>query len=225
METKKLLLQYVKKCGGKATKSEVERYMMSKDVPERYRISRITTRKVVDEFEDYGSIIVKKGQRTGQSHKLEFNEKDHFNILTTEIDRLEKDFVDMNRLVLKNKVVKGVNGNFVHKHIRNLIHMEQLFFYGKISNIITRINRSIKNLDNRESLYLRLVSVLAASDKLNEALFPEILNAVRDMYNDLHAHKIVKGSLAAKLVSETSVIINSLSAIVGDSNQIKSNPT
>jgi hypothetical protein len=80
-----LIRQYIIDREGHATKSEVVKFMQN-EVPENLKLSRDTTMKVIDNMEN---IVVSKGERRGQSHKLLIEDKSHFNRIGEELTELE----------------------------------------------------------------------------------------------------------------------------------------
>jgi len=89
-ETIDLILDYIGERKGKATKNDVIRYV-DNDVPEKFRISKETTRKVLDFMERSDKITVMRGggDRKGQSHKLLINAKDSYNRIYRKLSEIE----------------------------------------------------------------------------------------------------------------------------------------
>jgi hypothetical protein len=84
-QSSNLIRQYIIDREGKATKSEVVKFMQN-DVPEDLKLSRDTTIKVIDNMEN---IVVSKGDRRGQGHKLLIEEKGDFNQIISELSEIE----------------------------------------------------------------------------------------------------------------------------------------
>jgi hypothetical protein len=89
-ETRDLILNYITERKGKATKNDVIRYMEN-DVPEKFRISKETTRKELDLMERSEKLTVMRGDgdRKGQSHKLLINDKDSYNQIYQKLCEIE----------------------------------------------------------------------------------------------------------------------------------------
>ena len=78
IETRDLVYQFILDKNGEATKSDVIHYMQNLQ-DDKYRISRDTTLKLIDEMESQGIIIISKPERPGFPHYLDINSENQFN--------------------------------------------------------------------------------------------------------------------------------------------------
>ena len=69
--------------------------------------------------------------------------------------------------------------------LRNLMYLMQVFFFTKITNIVSDIGLKIKLADDMEILYLRLIKLLNESTELNLLVTPFILKDVDDLIDEL----------------------------------------
>ncbi len=79
-ESKEYIVNFIRRTD-KPTKNDVVDYMASKKVPEKkFRTSRMTTIKIINQLEKSGRITVHKtvGWRRGQPHYLTANDKSDF---------------------------------------------------------------------------------------------------------------------------------------------------
>ena len=170
--------------------------MESDKVREIDRTSRITTLKLIDalEFPDH-HIIVEKGKRRGQSHRLVFNDENEFNTIWSIIEDLEKMRNDFTKSF--KDVSLDTNKSF-EKHVHNLIHFEQIKFYIGISALASRIYDSIKSTDDRDILHLKLVKVMAGANKANKIMMPLVVRGIREMIDELKRSKNIESVKMAK---------------------------
>jgi|GEM_PF-1442411 len=80
-----LIRKYIIEQEGKATKSQVVRYMEN-DVPEKLRLSRDTTIRTI---ENMPNVIISEGKRRGQAHRLLIEDKKQFNRINKELTEIE----------------------------------------------------------------------------------------------------------------------------------------
>ena len=167
--------------------------MESDKVNEIDRTSRITTLKLIDALEyPEHHIIVEKGKRRGQSHRLVFNDKNEFNTILTIIEGLER---------INNNFTNGVkdlslnSDKSFEKYGHNIIHFEQIKFYIGISTLAARIYDSIKSADDRDTLHLKLVKVMAGANKTNKVIMPLVLRGISEFVDELKRSKTVSAKV------------------------------
>lgn len=103
IETRDLLYKFVLDKVGEATKSDVVSYMQNlEDI--KYRISRDTTLKQIDEMESQGIILISKPERPGLPHYLSINSENQFNQINKALIAV-RSFIDMSEEPFK-KIVK-----------------------------------------------------------------------------------------------------------------------
>src|SRR5438093_4129733 len=101
IETRDLLYKFIDK-QGEATKGEAISYMQS--VEEKYRISRDTTLKLIQDMESMGIILISKPERLGLPHYLSINSENEFNQINKALVAI-RSFIDMSEEPIK-KIVK-----------------------------------------------------------------------------------------------------------------------
>ena len=103
LETRDLLYQFILDKEGAATKSDVVNYMQNLD-DDKYRISRDTTFKLIDEMEFQGIILISKPERPGFAHYLSINSENQFNQINKSLVAV-RSFINMSEEPIK-KIVK-----------------------------------------------------------------------------------------------------------------------
>lgn len=151
----------------------------------------MTTLNVIDELESTGIINILKGERKGQSHRLYINDNNELNILISEINRLEKIIGPADDLI-STTVNKEHKDIFPQKHIPNLIQSIQLHIFRTVTRIATSIDKNIASSDDRDDLYIRLVKVMIASNKLSKIIEPELIKGLELMRQDLKKVGVIK---------------------------------
>ncbi len=198
-ESKQIILNYIREQKGEVTKNDVVRYMESNKVRAQDRTSRKTTLSLIEELDSpprKGPIMVTKGERQGQSHKLVYNDKNNLNVLTSEIDRTEELANAFCKVALDDvEKLKQTQMSFLNKHIRNLIHVCGVILFTRISTIASSI-ATVRNRDDREALYLRLTKVYSASTDFNNAVMSLHLQGLEEMLEDMVRLNITKDDIA-----------------------------
>lgn len=87
-----LIFEFIGKHDGEATKSAVVDYMQN-DVEDKYKLSRDTTRKLIDRMYSRGIIKISIPERPGLPHYLSVNEENQYNQLVKAY-RATDDFVN-----------------------------------------------------------------------------------------------------------------------------------
>jgi hypothetical protein len=104
---KDIILNYIAEKKGKATKNDVVRYMTDYDNP-LYKLSRVVTLDVINEFESFDIINVSKGDRRGQAHYLSINDKNKFNQIKKELSDTES-FIKQTNEYFRRRQTENLN--------------------------------------------------------------------------------------------------------------------
>jgi hypothetical protein len=222
-KSKELIEDYVRRHKGYSTKNEVIDYMNSKQVPEKYRITRKTALKTIDELAS-DRIKIKKGERKGQSHYLSINDDSEFYRIKQQLGQLKKLLNDLPDTVAENlamiKSSGGKTSSPIDKDFLNLTHMAQLTIYGVITDLVASIEKNIVSTDDRDLLYRFLREDLTTADKLNKVMFPEVYRQATHILEEMKRLGIVEGTTYYNIFMS---IINPLTQFVSFGN--KSNQT
>lgn len=132
-ESKELIIEYVKKRDGEATKNNVAKYM-EKVKQEQYRTSRMTTYVLLKELEEAKRIRAVKGARTGQSHNLIYNDRSDFDQIANQITNI---------------------GIMLHEHPEAEDRMLNLALIN-----LAKTHKYIKNEKDKQSLTQRIIDLL-----------------------------------------------------------------
>lgn len=103
IETRDLLYKFILDKEGEATKSDVVSYMQNLE-DDKYRISRDTTLKQIDEMESQGIILISKPERPGFPHYLSINSENQFNQINKALVAI-RSFINTSEEPIK-KIVK-----------------------------------------------------------------------------------------------------------------------
>lgn len=144
-----------------------------------------------------GNRLIDNQSREGGFHSLQINDKNEFVNLGLRIDKLHSLAINLTKVVTNR--VKGmamIRTRFpktigFDTDFRNLVHLAQLHLYGMISQVSRQIGQKVESTSDREVLYLRLVKVLDASDKLNKVIEPEILRGIDEMLENMEKGHVV----------------------------------
>jgi hypothetical protein len=222
-KSKELIEDYIRRHKGKATKNDVVDYMASEQVPGKYRITRKTTLKTIDEL-GRDRIKIKKGERRGQSHYLSINDESEFYRIKQRLGELKNllnglpDTVAENLAIIKKTESKTLSP--IKQDFLNLIHMAQLTIYGVITGLHTSIEKNIVSNEDRDYLFRSLRQVLTAADKQNKIMFPEVFRQATHIPKEMERLGVIKGTLYYNIFMS---IINPLTQFV--SIESKSNQT
>ena len=168
---------------GSSSKNEIAHHMDSQ-VELAYRTSKKTTYKMIDEAVELGNIIMIKHLRQGQSDQVEFNDNNNLNILTFEIDRVQSLALEFSRIALDDlkKLENAIMSS--HKHIRNMISLEQVMYHTLMSRFAVLIESRITNTGDCEILYLRLAKILVTLDESNKATLRLTAESMKEIEMD-----------------------------------------
>jgi hypothetical protein len=167
--------------------------------------SRLTTLEAIDELMDEE----KTGQRVKFTrdkpkgfYKLFINDKNEFKLLMDEINRtlsFARDTTHIDLVALHRKKSKNI---LSAKHYRNLIQLQQMAFYTKISSLATAIDQNVKSVDDRDTLDLRLALVLKISNKLNKVMLPTLRSDLEEMIEEFGKLKTSEANHTLNLIDE-----------------------
>ncbi|MGA7009231.1 MAG: hypothetical protein WB612_05775 [Nitrososphaeraceae archaeon] len=153
-----------------------------------------------------------KDKPNSQTHHLVINDEDEFTKLNNEIDKLYSLATNLTKVVTRKSNLmdkirtrpseRAAGGTVYDTDFRNLVHITQIHLYMRMIAASSKIHRDIKFADDREFLYLRLVQVLTASNKLNQVIEPEVRRGVKETFNKMKKMFVVKGSLWANIMDE-----------------------
>lgn len=148
-ESKDLVLKYIRKHGGKATKNNVVDYMSSDEVEEKFRTSRMTTWNMIKELEEGNRIKVKKkGERQGQSHYLIINDKSVFDQINNDLSSLENQIdkiIESTKSKIRSGKIKGEHGIPTPTK-------EQMLIVYKLAIQLALVKQDIMSEDDRKFL-------------------------------------------------------------------------
>jgi hypothetical protein len=174
----------------KNTKADVMRYCEKNSI-----CSQPVAHSVVISLVKRGKIKILKDKPNSQVHHLVINYENEFHVLTNKIGQIEKLVNALTSAVVRGlSIINHINNtgridrtqnNIRDTHFRNLIHMAQLTIYGRTTAIVTAIEKNIKSIDDRESLYLHLPGIMSASNELNKIIMPEVLKSYKHHYEQL----------------------------------------
>lgn len=144
---------------------ETTEYMVSKYMSENHYCARDTTRNLIfNNLIPSGKIIDKK---VGNSfHKFVVNGINTYIILTRRIEESYEATLKLNEL-LEQVSLRDDIPNSARYYVRNLVHINQLSLFTKITNHAHTIAREIKSPEERDTLYLQLLQFLLLANKLN----------------------------------------------------------
>lgn len=164
-ESINLIRQHIIDCEGKATKSEVVKYMQN-EVPHEFRLSRDTTAKVIDNMDN---IIVSKGERRGQAHKLLIEDKGDFNQISAELSEIEyivdsmsesmkiiKSICDFDPSSVRETpdrwILRDLDNNFVEPYVLAIDEMLEI--------LMALTSKRIQSQKDSWSIYRRIIEVM-----------------------------------------------------------------
>jgi hypothetical protein len=142
-KSKDLIIDYIKIRDGEATKNNVVDYMECKDVRypfpkeyEQYGTTRVTTYSILKELEEAGRIIVIKGVKNGQRHKLIYNDRNTFDHISGQITLI---------------------GTALHHHPEQ---EAQDFYLNQLLINLARVLKYIKNENDKQTLNQKILNAL-----------------------------------------------------------------
>lgn len=153
-------------------------YRIAKFMVENNICARETTHNVIyNDLIPAGKVVDRK--KGNSFHKLYINNKNEFNKIVCNMDRLFEaikrvnSFVDAD-LVKKNRLLRG------------MIELAQRVFYNAIASLACSIDANIKSTDDREILYISLVNILVASSGLNRKTSNFFYDDLETTIDELH---------------------------------------
>ncbi len=149
-------------------------------------------------------------------YKLFVNDKNEFTRLDDKFKRMKENISKLIGDVVKSQSMinpqKGRTKMVTKmKVLENLILLAQSVIFVTITRFVNDIEDNIKSIDDREALYHRLPDLLTASNKLNEIIFPELLNRAIHREQEIEegegAYKENVGHVCANIVTNITKII------------------
>ena len=155
-----LIRKYIIYHEGKATKSEVVKYMQE-EVPDNLRLSRDTVMKVIDNMEN---IIISKGERRGQGHRLLIENKGEFNLISDQLLKIENFMTD-----IYEKFLNQFNQDLSERPTGTVLGLEavarfisfiEYSFHGVVLFILQDIFHKIESEKDKQVLYNRVIKLM-----------------------------------------------------------------
>ena len=155
-----LIRKYIIDHEGKATKSEVVKYMQE-EVPDNLRLSRDTVIKVIDNMEN---IIISKGERRGQGHRLLIEKKGEFNLISDQLLKIENFMTD-----IYEKFLNQFNQDLSERPTGTVLGLEavarfisfiEYSFHGVVLFILQDIFHKIESEKDKQVLYNRVIKLM-----------------------------------------------------------------
>jgi len=204
--TAKKILEYIteqqKQVNPKDIKADVMQYCERESI-----CSQPVAHSVIIDLVNKHKLKLVKDKPNSQTHHLVINNEDEFTKINIEIDKLYSLANNLTEFVAKKanfmafirsrQNERAHGGTKYDTDFRNLVHLTQLQLYSRTSAISSKIHHDIKFTEDREVLYLRLVQVLTASDKLNQVIAPDVLRGLEQTLNKMKEMHVVKGSMWA----------------------------
>jgi hypothetical protein len=159
-DSKDLIRKYIIDCEGKATKSEVAKFMQN-EAPENLRLSRDTVMKVIDTMEN---IIISKGERRGQGHRLRIEDKREFNQINNQLLKIEN---FMNETY--EKFLNQFNRDLSERPAGTVLGLEEVVkfisfieysFHGIVLFVLQDIFNKIVSEKDKQVLYNRVIQLM-----------------------------------------------------------------
>jgi hypothetical protein len=162
-----LIRKYIIDHEGKATKSEVVKYMQE-EAPENLRLSRDTVIKVIDNMEN---IIISKGERRGQGHRLLIENKGEFNLISDQLLKIENFMND-----IYEKFLNQFNQDLSERPSGTVLGLEEVVkfisfieysFHGIVLFILQDIFHKIESEKDKQVLYNRVIQLMLKLSRLS----------------------------------------------------------
>jgi|GEM_PF-1758224 len=167
---------YIIEKRGEATKNDVASHMSElKDIS--LRTSRVTTLKIIDDFESNGIIIVQKTGRKGTSHFLAINEANAFNLIDKWVHEAEVigKFVQKNLDTISPLYDKPSSSEYKEiDELSKYFHIAKDFVILMIHTLLSEIYNRIISNDDKLTLTLKAVKVIIKTLKGTEIPTPPI---------------------------------------------------
>lgn len=156
-ESTKLIRKYIVNHNGKATKSEVTKYMQY-DVPQHLRLSRDTVMKIIENMDN---IIIIKGDRRGQGHRLIIEDKGQFTLINNKLQKIE-DFMNSIYEKFRNQFSEDFSGMpagtiLGMEEAVKFISFLEYSFHGIFLFILHDIFYNIESENDKQVLYSRVI--------------------------------------------------------------------
>jgi hypothetical protein len=159
-DSKDLIKKYIIDREGKATKSEVAKYMQN-DVPVHLRLSRDTVMKLIDNMEN---LIISKGERRGQGHRLLIADKKEFNRINDQLLRIEifmNDIYEEFLIRFNQDISERPLGTVLGlQEIIKFISVIEYSFHGIVLFILQDIFHKIESEKDKQALYNRVIQLM-----------------------------------------------------------------
>lgn len=167
-ESINLIRKYIVNGEGKVTKSEVVKFMQE-EAPENLRLSRDTVIKAIDNMEN---IIISKGKRRGQGHKLHIENKDEFNLISDQLLKIENFMNDV-----YEKFLNQFNQDLSERPTGTVLGLEEVVrfisfieysFHGIVLFILQDVFRKIESEKDKQVLYNRVIQLMLKLSHLSQ---------------------------------------------------------
>jgi hypothetical protein len=144
-----------------ATKSEVVKYMQN-EVPQNERLSRDT---VIKQIENMENVIITKGQRRGQGHKLHIEDKSEFKLINNQLLEIEnfmseiyQKFLNQFNQDLTERPTGAILGG-VEQAVEFISSIEYSF-HGIVLFLLQDIFSKIESEKDKQALYDRVIRLM-----------------------------------------------------------------
>ena len=159
-ESKDLIKKFIIDHEGKATKSQVAKFMQN-DVPVHLRLSRDTVLKIIDNMEN---LIISRGERRGQGHRLLIADKKEFNRINNELLKIENFMND-----IYEEFLVRFNQDLSERPLGTVLGLEEIIkfisvieysFHGIVLFILQDIFHKIDSEKDKQVLYNRVIQLM-----------------------------------------------------------------
>lgn len=128
-------------------------------------------------------------------YHLYVNDKNEYNNLMALIEKLEGLANKQETILSKIPELKQSKDTSLSKNMHNLLFFGALYFYFHITGITVAINARIKNVDDRESLHMRITKIILTGFRLNLAILPLVHFDLESLRNEVE-----QGGMANNLI-------------------------
>jgi len=134
---------------------------MQEEVPDNLRLSRDTVIKVIDNMEN---IIISKGERRGQGHRLLIEKKGEFNLISDQLLKIENFMTD-----IYEKFLNQFNQDLSERPTGTVLGLEavarfisfiEYSFHGVVLFILQDIFHKIESEKDKQVLYNRVIKLM-----------------------------------------------------------------
>jgi len=168
--------RYIIEKRGKATKNDVASHM-SELTDNSLRTSRVTTLKIIDDFESKGIIIIQKTGRKGTSHFLVIDKGNAFNLIDKWICEADivGEFVQKNLDIISRLYHKPSSSEYKElDELSKYFQVAKEFVIMMIHILLSEIYNKIISNDDKLTLTLKAVNVIVKTLKGTEIPRPPI---------------------------------------------------